>query len=98
MSNKELPIPPIAIRDPKSAEMVRAWIAEEGLHCSINFGIWGEKEAISWGILLSDLARHVSDAMHLENKTDKKKTLQEIRRVFNDELDDSTADTEGSFV
>jgi len=37
---KELVIPPPAERDSGSVEMIRAWIAEKGLHCTINVGVY----------------------------------------------------------
>ncbi|MGH9509410.1 MAG: DUF5076 domain-containing protein [Terriglobales bacterium] len=95
---QELLIPPLASSDPKAREMLRAWIAHEGLHCSLNVGSWGDKEEIGWGILLSDAARHVADALFREKGVKQVDTLREIRRVFNDELDDPTSETKGEFV
>jgi len=60
--SREIPIPPGALTDPDSRELVRAWVANNSLHCSLNFGNWGDDEAIGWGVLLSDIARHVADA------------------------------------
>jgi hypothetical protein len=36
----QLPIPGAAIGDTKSFEMIRAWVANHGLHCSLNIGVW----------------------------------------------------------
>lgn len=36
---KELTIPPAAQRDDDSWELLRAWVAEEGLHCSLKVGV-----------------------------------------------------------
>ena len=97
-TQKELLIPPTAQTDPNSMEVVRAWIANGGLHCSLNPLIWPEKEAIGWGILTSDIIRHVADALHRERGFDKKATIEQIREVLNKELDTPTADASGDFV
>jgi len=95
---KELLIPPKALSDPKSREMLRGWVAHEGLHCSLNVGTWGDRESMAWGILLSDAARHVADALFKEKGTKQSETLREIRTAFNNELDGPTSETEGEFV
>ena len=53
--------------------------------------------AIGWGILLSDIARHVADALQQTNHLDKSSTLAQIRSVFDKEIDKPTADTSGKF-
>ena len=93
----ELPIPPTARDDKKSQELVRAWTANGGLHCSLNVDCWGDSEGTVWGILLSDVARHVADALHGAKGWDKSETMEEIRRVFNAELSAPTADPKGHF-
>jgi hypothetical protein len=95
---RELVVPPAAEKDPNSREMIRAWIADKALHCSLNVGTWAEREAIGWGILLSDVARHVADALEKSEGKDKGQFLDEVKRVFNDELEAPSAETEGSFV
>lgn len=95
----ELIIPPIARKDKNAREMVRAWIAKEGLHCTVNALTWPEeRECIGWGILLSDLCRHVADALHKHSGRDKKSAIEEIRRTFNEELESPTAETSGDFA
>ena len=94
----ELPIPAAAIEDGRSREMIRAWIANKGLHVTINLGTWREDEAIAWGILLSDVARHVSDALEKQEGTPAAVTLSAIRKSFNYEVDRPTSETQGGFV
>jgi hypothetical protein len=94
----ELPIPNTATADPKSIEMVRAWVAAGGLHCSLNIGAFGENEVVAWGILLSDIARHVANAMRDSKGTAPEETLEIIRDHFNTELDSPTESPEGSFI
>jgi hypothetical protein len=95
---RELVIPPAAQQDANSREMIRAWIANNALQCTLNVGTWGEREPLGWGILLSDCARHVADALEQSEGKDKTAFLNEVRRVFNDELDDPSAATEGKFA
>lgn len=65
--SKALPIPPQAEADAASIEMVRVWIANRGLHCSLNVGVYsdnpGVDERIAWGIILADLTRHAASAL-----------------------------------
>ncbi len=96
--DQELTIPPGAFEDPKSREMLRAWIAKGGLHCSLRIGTWKDKEAFAWGIVLSDAARHVADALQKENGTNRQETLAAIRESFDREMETPTSETEGNFV
>jgi Domain of unknown function (DUF5076) len=95
----ELQIPPGIASDKNACELVRAWAAHGGLQCSLNVGAWKDDKAqIGWGILLSDIARHVADALYQSQNTDKNQTLSKIRAVFNSELNGATAETQGKFV
>lgn len=95
----ELKIPPSAMSDGRACELIRAWAAHGGLHCSLNPGVWPEdKAAIAWGVLLSDVARHVADALSKTYGLEKQETLAGIRSVFNKELDRPTAETTGDFA
>jgi hypothetical protein len=91
----ELPIPPAVRSDKKARELIRAWTAHGELHCSLNGDSWAEKEPTFWGILLTDVVRHVANALNEAKGWDKNETVREIRRVFNAELDEPTADPSG---
>ena len=93
----ELVIPPGARSDSNAKELIRAWAAHKGLHCSLSVDNWGDNERLGWGILLTDVAKHVANALHEQKGWDKDETLREIRRVFNAELDSPTAEPEGGF-
>jgi uncharacterized protein DUF5076 len=90
--DNQLPVPPSARSDRNARELVRAWAAHGGLHCSLNVESWGDEERTAWGILLTDLVRHVANALNEAKGWDKAETVQQIRRVFNAELDSPTAD------
>lgn len=95
-----LVVPPAAQRDDKAIQMLSAWIAEKGLHCSLNIGMWsaqGQPEAPAWGILLADVVRHIANAIQEENGTHSSETIQSIVDSLHLELDDPTSDTQGSF-
>ena len=93
----ELPVPPQARSDKKAREMVRAWVVNGGLQCSLHVDSRGDQEAIFWGILLTDIVRHVANAMREARGWDAQETTAEIRRVFNAELDHPTAEPSGRF-
>ncbi len=94
-----LEIPPGAKSDKQATELVRAWAAHGGLQCSLNIDAWqGEQTTIGWGILLSDIARHVSNALYASRQLDRTQTLMEIQKVFNSEVESPTADANGNFI
>jgi len=94
-----LEVPPGAKSDKQATELIRAWAAHGGLQCSLNINAWsGEQTTIGWGILLSDIARHLSNALYESRQLDRMRTLSEIQRVFNSELESPTADPNGNFV
>ncbi len=94
---KELPVPPHAKSDPKSVEVLRAWIVNDGLQCTLTPGAFGENELIVWGILLSDVANHVADALQKAQGRDREETLKAIQQHFNSEMDSPTEETGGEF-
>ena len=97
-SKNELSVPPSARSDTNAKELIRAWAAHGGLHCSLSVDNWGENEPLGWGILLTDVARHVANALHEQKGWKKDETIREIRRVFNAELDSPTAEPSGEFL
>ena len=98
----ERPIPEAAIRDKHSVEMLRVWIAERGLHCSMKVGMYFEKTHISeekaWGVLLADITRHLASALEEGYSLRKLDVLNEIRQSYLEELHTPTSEVEGAFV
>jgi hypothetical protein len=95
----ELCVPPSAVSDKNACELIRAWAAHGGLHCSLNVEAWPDDKAASgWGILLSDVARHVADALKQSQGFEQPDTINQIRAVFNSELTAPTAHTKGGFT
>ena len=88
MSTKnELPIPPGAASDTSSVEVLRAWIADQGLHVSLS-QVFDDPE--TWGMLLVDIARHAARAMANENICSETSALDRMRDVMDDEWDGPT--------
>ena len=78
----ELAPPPKAKDNPTAVELVRAWIVDNGLQCSLNIGGFGEHELTTWGILLSDVARHVANAHQQLNGTAATTILRRVIALY----------------
>jgi hypothetical protein len=107
MNNDEIklnqrPIPEVALRDENAVEMLRVWVAERGLHCSMKVGMYRETMDVSeekaWGTILADVARHIADALESQYSTSATESLHKIRDIFIKELEKPTSQTKGDFV
>lgn len=98
---EELVIPPPARRDKNATEMIRAWVAENGLHCSLNIGMWEGhakiREGEAWGILLADVIKHIANAMHERYDAEPDKTKVQIVKALFAELEIPTSEAKGQF-
>ena len=98
----ELPIPEIALRDDLGVEMLRVWVAQRQLHCSIKIGMYHDSGKVSedkaWGILLADVVRHIANAMEERNSKDADLMIRQIAKYFMKELKLPTSDLDGEFV
>ena len=98
---KSLPLPPAAKSDPQALEMIRVWVAKEGLHTALRVGSWhdrGMDEADAWGVLLSDVIRHVAEAHEEATGRDRRETAVAIREALEREIMKPTSGVRGSFV
>jgi hypothetical protein len=82
----ELPIPLEVPSDEDARELIRAWVAHKGLHCSLSDNNWGDNERAAWGILLGDIVQQIANAIHDRKGADKAETMREIQRVFNEKM------------
>ena len=102
MTLNQRPIPDAALRDKDAVEMLRVWIAEEGLHCSLKVGMYRETtkipEETAWGTILADVARHVANALQSKYSVDAADAVRKIRESFLEELANPTSEATGSFV
>ena len=97
---KPLVVPPAAQRDEQAVQMLTAWIAERGLHCTLNVGMWGASgidEPRAWGQLLADVARHVGNALHEQTGVTPAEAVNAVVRAFVKELGELTSDASGVF-
>jgi len=98
---KSISIPPAALEDDASVEMARVWVAKQGLHCVLNVGTYRDsdfREATAWGVILADMARHISHALRDNGlETDSESALAEIQESMIRELDQPTSDATGGF-
>jgi hypothetical protein len=94
MIRRELVIPPIAAADPGARELIRVWTADSSQHVSIAADSW--EDAAAWGIVLVDLARHISRAYEQMGKGAARATLDRIRAGFDAEWSQATDLPQGS--
>ena len=97
---RPLVVPPAALRDEGSIQMLSAWIAERGLHCIVNIGFFagqGHAEPKAWGIFLADVIRHIASAHNEETGSSREDTIQGLLDSLNTELEAPTSNAEGSF-
>ena len=100
---KELPIPDSAVRDhDNSVEMLRAWIAEGALFCSLNIGMYVEgsdvREEEAWGTIFADAMRHVASALNKRYDRAYDVSLGEMRARLIAELERPTSRATGEFL
>ena len=81
-----LHIPPEAF-EKGGVEVLRAAIIEQGLHVSLQRAF---DDPATWGIMLADIARHVSRMYAAETGADEAEIVNEIRRLFIAEFDNPT--------
>jgi hypothetical protein len=96
------PIPEAALRDKNSVEMLRVWIAEGQMYCSIKVGMYEDSANISegraWGILLADVTRHLANAILDEYSVDRSDSILEIKESYLQELGKPTTKVSGEFA
>lgn len=102
MELNQRPIPDAALRDKDAVEMLRVWIAENGLHCSMKIGMYQETMGIpeerAWGTILADIARHVSNAIQSAYHCDSQTALDSIKTTFLAELGSPSTEAKGEFL
>ena len=102
MNLNERPIPEPALRDPDAIEMLRVWIAEQGLHCSIKVGMYEEigkgPEEHAWGKILADIVRHLANGLERGYARDRDGAMRSIVDAFLEELERESGAVKGGFV
>jgi len=78
-----LNIPAAAIADENSREILRAWVANDGMHFSYRFGQWPTEV---WGVFLSDILRQIASSAKEEDQIDPRHTVRAVMDRFMDEV------------
>lgn len=97
---KQLVRPEAVEKDEYAVEMIRGWIAERGLACSLNLGHWHHNSKLderhAWGVLLADLAREIAIQLEAVTHQDPSESLKMIVEGMLSELgnDGGSTDTE----
>jgi len=81
-----LHIPPAAL-ERGGVEILRAVVVDGALHVSLRPAF---DDPQAWGMLLADVARHVSRIYESEGKAPEARTLERVRMMFDAELDSRT--------
>jgi hypothetical protein len=92
----QLEIPHGVASDPKSFELVRAWVAQGDLHVSLQMGGWDDPKA--WGVVLADLVRHVARFYAEQKRLNPEETIARVRDAMDAELDGEEEGPEGGLV
>ena len=80
--------------------MISGWVAEKGLHMTLNIGMWsahGRNEPAAWGIFLADSIKHIASALEQELGQSQSELIHQIRMSLDHELADPTSPVTGSF-
>ena len=91
--SSELPIPGPAREDPTSAEILRIWLSQGRQHVTLRHEIAEDPGA--WGLLLVDVARHVSNAYAQTEGADPNEILERIKWGFDAEWNNPTDQPQG---
>ena len=83
----ELSVPPGAVSDPGSREVLRAWVAGGGLQVTLDPAF---DQPDIWGLLLVDVARHAARAFAAEQNFTQSEALQRIKAMFDAEWERPT--------
>jgi hypothetical protein len=96
------PIPEAALRDSDAIEVLRVWIAEKELHCSLKIGMSRKGTHLSevklWGTILADAAQHIANALHDEYGVNVAESIRAIQEHLVSELEGPTSEHTGEFV
>ena len=91
---RELDIPPAALEDPESFELVRVWAADEVQHVTIVPNLTGGPS--NFGALLADLARHGARLYSQRENISTLEALEKILSRMNKEIREQGRNVTGS--
>jgi hypothetical protein len=95
-------IPPAAVRDENSVEIIRVWIAERKLYSIIRIGRYAhegpDKEIAAWGVILADLTQHIADALSSKGFGARDDLFVALVEAYEQEVSDPTSARGGEWV
>ncbi len=80
---RELPAPEQAETAEQATEVIRGWIIDDALHCSLSPKAF--EAPADWGRFLADVLELLSNAIADETGTDRAEILSTIKKVFLEE-------------
>jgi len=92
----ELLIPPAALADKESFELLRVWAANQEQHVSINSELNGGAD--EFGYLLAQLAYHASKLYAKRFNQPEDEVFRQILDRFNEEIKDNSGDHTGDII
>jgi hypothetical protein len=96
MAVRELGVPPEAAAARRADEVLRGWVIDRRLVCSLLPGAFEDPRG--WGILLADEANHVANALAESGSADRGAVLRAVAAAFNSEMASPTDEHSGQFV
>jgi hypothetical protein len=93
-TNHELVIPPLAEGATQSREILRVWLVDQSLECSVR--VTEFDNATPGGLVLADVAKQIANALYEEHGFSVEGSLDSIRYMFNAEMDNPTDETSGN--
>lgn len=92
---QELKLPVEVTREPNSLEIARIWKTSGGQTVLLSpKDEWGPEE---WGLMLTDLARHVANSKNLNSGIDKEAFLAKVKVALDKEWSSPTDTPTGRF-
>jgi Domain of unknown function (DUF5076) len=65
-ADRDLGVPSEVVSDAKAKEVLRAWVANEGLVCALMPETW--PDVVARGIVLADVTRHVANGQRSQRR------------------------------
>lgn len=97
----ELKIPPVAVQDKDSIELIRAFVADGAQWTSINPHLFRDREfqeEKAWGVFLADTIKHLANAISESSNVDEYAVMVDIVEALNNELDSPSPGVQGGYI
>lgn len=88
--------------DADALEVASVWIAKQGLHCTLNVGLYADHDQVdereAWGIIIADMIGHLSHALQDMYGYEASQSKVAILNSILKEVDVPTSELHGSFA